>query len=173
MIILLKNLQLNSQGMKCESDCFIEIFRKAWGSIPDYAKSIIVEYISLKPATIHLCYEMNATDYVEEPFGRVWYRDTETIITFLAPFILKGTPLECVVGVVAHELAHIYRRGAKIWKLDSVIEEEENRKLCREWGLIECGINDQGKLAVRDWRKKHSVDKSHLTEKNFYKKYMV
>src|ERR1022692_3413235 len=136
MTVLSPNLELNDSGMEEASETFQTVFHKTWALIPRGGKKVINTFFMARPTTVYLCYEMDREDGKEAWAKIHWNVGGRTIIAFLAPFIMHGRPIEAVMGVVGHELAHIYRAGSDIQLSDNDTEEKETRRLCGFWHLL-------------------------------------
>jgi hypothetical protein len=168
MIILLQNrLTLHDSVMISASRRFEEAFRGAWARIPADSQEIILDYFRRCPGRVYMCYRMDFGEHPQEPWGRCsWYYD-QTILTFLAPFVERAEPIEALVSVIAHELAHCYRRGNGTWT-DNLDEEEKiTRRTTEAWGFIEPAPGDRSAWneAIEEWKKHRSVEFSEYTER--------
>jgi hypothetical protein len=87
-------------------------------------------------------------------------------MTFLAPFVEAAHPIDGLVSVIAHELAHCYRRGNGAWTADSEQEEHETRDVTREWGFGEPGPGDTSSwdAAIQRWRSQRAFEFGTFTE---------
>jgi hypothetical protein len=166
MIVLLPHLMLVDHGMEQAAGRFSVAFQVAWQRLPLDAQAAISAYLQEHPGTVYLCYQMDLDEREVEPLGRAAWWEDRTALTFLAPFILHATELGGPVGVIVHELAHCYHKGSGTWTANDEQEEMNARNTTKTWGFSEPTIDQTiWKPEIEVWRKRHVVDKGHLTER--------
>ena len=162
--MLLTHLTLVTSGMESAATRFYSAFCDTWQRMPADAQISITDYLEQKPGRVFLCYAMDYSQPPEEPLGRSSWFEDRTIFTFLAPFILHAE-IEGPIGVIGHELAHCFNKGAGTWAADENEEEVNAREVARGWGFLPPWIDGTiWNPEIEDWRLRHAVDKGHLTE---------
>lgn len=132
---------------------FVESFQRAWDRVPESAKQVISKYFSIHPGRVYLCSCMDHCD--DGALGRTYWCDGETVFTFLTPFVEHAGNIEGVVGVIAHELAHCFRRGSGLWSSSNTEEERNTRQLAKTWGFFDSPKpNANFRREIEKWRNK-------------------
>lgn len=143
-----KVLFLHDGPMKELGQNFRRNFGQVWRKLNPKAQKTITEYFRKHRGTVYLCVAMDADN--QKPYGRCAYDNGRTAVTFSAPYFALTQSDEMRTAVIAHELAHIYRRGSGEWTADSEVEERETRALARRWGYLDVALRDEAHRAELD-----------------------
>jgi hypothetical protein len=142
MITLIpRALHLHDGPMKDVGRRFKKCFDRVWRKLGPSAKKTITTYFRLHPGTVYLCFQMDYDN--QDPFGRCYYDIGKSVITFSAPYFAKASSDKLREDVIAHELAHIYRRGSDEWTAETEVEEVATRALASTWGYRSPTFQDQ------------------------------
>jgi hypothetical protein len=170
MVALLPDvLTLDDSVMQFASRRFTEAFGMAWRRIPADAQLVICDYFHRCPGRVYVCYRMDFGEHAEEPWGRCsWYLD-RTTLTFLAPFVEGANPIEALVAVIAHELAHCYHRGLGTWVEDSDAEERNTRRTTEAWAFDDPSPGDRAawNRDIENWRRYRTIEFGEYTERRW------
>lgn len=176
MIILLPNaLTLDDSMIATASRRFAEAFCLAWARIPADAQAVILGYLQRHPGRVFMCYRMNLADDHPERWANCTWCEGQTFLTFLAPFVEGANPIDGVVSVIVHELAHWYRRGAGNWTEDCEAEERGVRQVTEAWGIVDpTPGTGEARLAwdreIERWRWRRRLEFGDLTERELLKR---
>lgn len=140
-----KALHLHDGPMKELARNFLRNFKQTWRRFSPSAKKPITDYFREHPGTAYLCFMMDFDS--QEPYGRCAYDVGRTAVTFSAPYFALSTSDELRIAVIAHELAHIHRRGSGDWTPDNEIEEKATRDLALSWGFEAPTMRDEAHKA--------------------------
>lgn len=143
-----KVLFLHDGPMKELGRLFQRNFGQVWRRLNPKTQKTIAEYFRTHRGTVYLCYAMDADN--QEPYGRCAYDVGRTAVTFSAPFFALADRDELRVAVIAHELAHIYRRGSGEWTANNEAEELATRALALQWGYHAPSMRDEAHKAELD-----------------------
>jgi hypothetical protein len=166
MLQLLPGMSLDDATMVLASARFVKAFNQAWGEIPEDHGAVICGYFQHHPALTVMCFRMDYTEGAREAWGRcLWFNDS-TLITFSAPFVERADPIGAVASVIAHELAHCYRKGSRTWTANGEEEEEGTKMLTAGWGFTDPspGEGTTWDDAVAGWRRRHAIEFGQFTE---------
>lgn len=148
---------------------FADAFCQTWLRIPEEDQVVINGFLLRCPGFVHLCIAMDFESLPEEPWGRCSLCGSNVVFTFLAPFVERADPLEAVIAVIGHELAHCFNRASGKWNADPAHEEPNARQLTARWGFQEPGgYAPEWKQAIEDWRRFHQLEFGAATEKRLF-----
>ncbi len=160
-------LMLDDSVMVRAARRFAEAFAAAWQRVPRDAQQVISDYFRRCPGRVYMRFRMDLGDYPNEPWGRCSWHADKTILTFLAPFCEGVEPLEALVSVIAHELAHCFTKGNETWTENEEQEERNARKITKHWGFEEPAVGDRAAWIeeIERWRRVHAVEFGACTER--------
>ena len=139
--LILKALHLHDGPMKDVGRRFKKCFDRVWRKLEPRAKETITTYFRQHSGAAYLCFRMDFDN--QEPYGRCSYDEGRTALTFSAPYFALASYDKLREAVIAHELAHIFRRGSGEWTAEIEAEEVATRSLALTWGYESPSLRDE------------------------------
>jgi hypothetical protein len=150
---------------------FVEAFHLTWFRLPAKDQRSMYNYLRRFPGRVFLCFSMNHDNPPVEPWGRVLWYERLTVFTFLAALVEGADSIEAICSVIAHELAHCFRRSRSLWTPDKDIEEIGAREVTKTWGFQEPIPHDRESwnTEIDRWRSDYRRIYGKYTETYFIK----
>lgn len=150
-----KYLHLHNGPMKDLNSLFRKDFLKVWRKFSRRVQKTITTYFREHPGIVYLCYKMDGDE--QHPYGRCIFTSGKTAITFSAAYFALASSKQLREAIIAHELAHVFRKGSGDWTIETEVEEQETRALALNWGYESPAyINDTHKAELEEkeanWR---------------------